>query len=173
MREEGQMKEQLPSPDTALDPYRELVEQNAQAAPMMIVMAAGQPVIIDMECPPEMLSMGRMLKRVAPLINQACPPEVIEWVLFSSEAWMATFPPDVNLDALPPLEVLAEAGDPRVSETIVVHMVSKTDRWAARQKFRRTLDGVQWGEVEVMEGISGMYEGEVPEALAQIAGVRP
>jgi hypothetical protein len=79
-------------------------------------------------------------------------------VLFSAEAWTRSITSDELDDHhRGDLQRAGEAGDPTVQEGVICSFVSLDDIWAATANFRRTPDGVEWGETKVMNGIAGAF----------------
>lgn len=155
---------QMPTPEQAFKPYKELVQDFDQAVPMLLWCARDQITSVSLNgsglSDDEYHSLGELLGLAVPdLIQRLGPPH---WTIISSESWVRTVSAE-EAAALRPgdVSIAAQEGDPGVEEAVVMIGVSTTAEWAALRTFTRTRHRVRWGEFH----IEARADGEVADQL--------
>lgn len=137
------------TPEQVVAMYRPLVEDAAQAGPMLLVKWADDPgpnlIAIVSEMP--------MQVTLAMIADEALREgRRAEWALLTTEAWVRTYDPE-EPDA--PVQR---------SEAVSAVLVTPDSGWTSLTPFERVLSGVEWGETTV----TPTAEGGAPDVLRRL-----
>src|SRR5262245_4058142 len=146
----------MPSAEQALEMYRALVEDNEQAVPALALCYPSGVQVLALELP-EGTAMADVVDSVTEVFcaEQGRP----QWAVLSSEAWFQHRVTDDLPLAKGDLERLRTAGDPTVSEAVLIWAVDASTDWVASFPFVRSPVGVEWLPATVdMTGATGAVQ---------------
>lgn len=155
----------MPSPEAAFRPYKQIVEEFAQAVP--IILWGVENVVPIQVMPPEdwpaEASLTDLYARVTDgLIEKLGRPS---WVIVSAEAWMGGLVSQAEVDGYRhgDLEKQARAeqeagGDSSIQECVMIVGVSTTEEWGYRVPFKRQEHQVRWGEPDTSTADGGIAD---------------
>lgn len=152
------------TPDKAFEMFRDLVEGNEQAIPMLMYCnESGQVSILALAIEfPEGYGMQDILKVV--LANARQKMGAPSWLMFSAEGWAkrATTPEESKalLEDAKPGSFQAEVNaGAKLDEVVTITAISADEGWTLVAPFARAEDGtVTWEKEEVMPPQGGIAD---------------
>jgi len=145
------------TPDKAFEMYRDLVENNEQAAPILLY--ASKEVLAPILLVGDFgdLSMAKVISRTIDGLKGQLGQA--EWLIFSAESYIGVVESREALARVGPGDLARAfaAGDSAVRECAnIVGVSADGTAWQLTVPFRRVITGnVEWGEGELHHGFRG------------------
>ena len=151
---------EMPTPETAFELYRELVESNEQAIPILLY---GTP---DTMAPVGIMDVPAggiqpVLNQIIPRLKEALGPA--SWLVLSCESWYRVMDDREEAEHLQPgqLQHEHESGNAEVKECVAITGINANGQaWSYVRQFERVGSQVIWGEPHTHDA-----DGGVPDIL--------